>query len=69
MKVIDIRTRAVLDVEACYGARLIGQGRAVLAPAEPAKEPAKEPESDKAEPEEPKTEEAPPKAKAKAKKG
>ena len=68
MKVIDIRTRAVLDVEACYGARLIGQGRAVLAPAEPAK-PAKEPESDKAEPEVSKTEEAPPKAKAKAKKG
>ena len=66
MKVIDIRTRTVLDVEACYGARLIGQGRAVLAPAEPAK-PAKEPEPEKAEePEEPKAEEAP-KSKAKKK--
>lgn len=68
MKVIDIRTRTVLDVEACYGARLIGQGKAVLAPAEPEK-PAKEPEPEKAEPEAPKAEEAPPKAKAKAKKG
>ena len=66
MKVIDVKTHAILDVEACYGARLIEQGRAVLAPAEPAKEPEKKQEPPMAEePTEPETEPKATKAKKK----
>ena len=51
MKVLDIKTHEVLDVSNEYGARLIGQGRAVLAPTETEK-PVKKAEPVEAEAEE-----------------
>ena len=38
MKVLEIKSRRIVDVNDSYGARLIEQGRAVLAPAPAKKE-------------------------------
>lgn len=42
MKVLEIKSRRIVDVNDSYGARLIEQGRAVLAPSPTKKERPKE---------------------------